>query len=482
MSSSKHRAALSAFEEDDPLVSGLNSKIANFQKKLKDKSKHDHDYYDWIHSGIVMNDAEVAATKQILQACSNVLELIQKEKDYGGHLKICDIDHSTRADELRSAMSVIQKPARDYSCKDNDIMSGISEVRHLIASVGEQINAGGESIDYHALCAKTLLDTRDALATLIEENDESFAKQSSDTSEHRRRAMLNLSHSLKDEFPHMLPAPLASALDSLRSLLQRNDHTDDGGEIDDLQHCLSIKFEEAPTDCDPNQQKLADLEKKCHAIEKDGLEEVERLRELFLARFQTTKADIETNLRRKGLKLKLMTLRHEREESQKSEAERQVQATAKKVGDDYQKELKRALRVLETKHAVLKHHADQSGVEQENCNARLKDDFADEIESRRRQQTNQTRSNLRKARIDSKNLAQRTTKEEAAKAEESRIERLNAISASVPYNRNKQSDIYKTTEARKHDVYAGPSTLADFQCGNLKSFTQEKVFSDPKFR
>lgn len=481
MSSSKHRKALSAFEEDNPLVSGLQSKIENFQKKQRDKSKHDHDYYDWIHSGIQMNDAEVAATKQIVQACSNVLELMQKEKDYEGHWKICDIDRNTRADDLRSDMSVIQKPAHDYSRGDNDIISGISEVRHLTASVGGKLNAVSDPGDDHALCAKMLLDMRESLATTIEEIEESCTTQSSDASEHKRRAMLLLSDSLNDEFQYVLPVSLARALDSLRSLLQENDHTDDGGEIGDLQLSLIRKFEEAPVDCDPN-QKLADLEKKCLSIEKDGLEEVERLRELFLARFQTTNAGIETNLRRKELKLKLMTLRHEREESQKSKVERQVQESAKKVGDDYQKELKRALRVLETKHAVLKHHADQTEAEQEHCSARLKGDFAGEIESRRRYISNTTRSKYRKARTESKNVAQKMMKEEAAKAEESRIERLNAIAACVPYNRDPTSDIHKTTEARKHDVYAGPSKLADFQSGNLKSFTEEKVFSDPKFR
>jgi hypothetical protein len=59
------------------------------------------------------------------------------------------------------------------------------------------------------------------------------------------------------------------------------------------------------------------------------------------------------------------------------------------------------------------------------------------------------------------------------------------LAASVPYYRNivtTSSDIYKTTEARKNDVYAGRGELADFQSGKFKSFTEERVFSDSKFR
>jgi len=76
MSSASHRQSLSAFEDDDPIVSGLQSKIANFQKKQKEKSKLKNDYFDWIRAGNDLNEAESATTKQILHACSNVLELM----------------------------------------------------------------------------------------------------------------------------------------------------------------------------------------------------------------------------------------------------------------------------------------------------------------------------------------------------------------------------------------------------------------------
>ena len=69
--------------------------------------------------------------------------------------------------------------------------------------------------------------------------------------------------------------------------------------------------------------------------------------------------------------------------------------------------------------------------------------------------------------------------------ERNSFSRLNNLAASVPYYKdimNKSSDIHKTTEARKQDVYGGRSKLADFQSGRLKSFTNEKVFSNANFR
>jgi len=123
MSSASHRQSLSAFEDDDPIVSGLQSKIANFQKKQKEKSKLKNDYFDWIRAGNDLNEAESATTKQILHACSNVLELMQKEK---GHAEHCNVRDDV--DSLQVDVSVLQKPARDFSCKDKDIISGISEV------------------------------------------------------------------------------------------------------------------------------------------------------------------------------------------------------------------------------------------------------------------------------------------------------------------------------------------------------------------
>jgi hypothetical protein len=77
---------------------------------------------------------------------------------------------------------------------------------------------------------------------------------------------------------------------------------------------------------------------------------------------------------------------------------------------------------------------------------------------------------------------------ESAREEVERLERLSVLASSVPYYRNiinTVPDIHKTTKARTNDVYTGrDASRTDFQCGlqQLKSFTNDKVFSDPKFR
>ena len=69
-----------------------------------------------------------------------------------------------------------------------------------------------------------------------------------------------------------------------------------------------------------------------------------------------------------------------------------------------------------------------------------------------------------------------------------KLERLSALAATVPYYErllNAKADLSKMTVARENDVYQEDLTgLSDFQHGEgkLRSFTNEKVFSDVRFR
>lgn len=73
-------------------------------------------------------------------------------------------------------------------------------------------------------------------------------------------------------------------------------------------------------------------------------------------------------------------------------------------------------------------------------------------------------------------------------AEREKLERLSALAATVPYWENVQNakaDLDKTTKARENDFYQEDlSGLYGFQQGEgkLRSFTNEKVFSDVRFR
>lgn len=166
-----------------------------------------------------------------------------------------------------------------------------------------------------------------------------------------------------------------------------------------------------------------------------------------------------------------------------TKAEKHMQAIAEKAGNDYEKEVKRTQRLLEAKQTIMKHQTQQMKTQEgNNC---IKIDFATKIEGLKHQHTNRKRTTYRQERIKSEDMEQKKADEEALRLEEIRLERLNALAASVPYYKSimdKTSDIHKSTQARKHDVFGGRSDLADFQSGKVKNFTNEKLFSDSRFR
>jgi hypothetical protein len=495
-SSASHRQALSSFEEVDPNILGLQSKIVSFQKKQKEQSKRNDNYYEWIKTGVKLNDSEAALSNQTLQACSNVLKLMRKEKDHEGD------DPSSRDkvfQSLQNDMAVLRKSGIEYSCKDEAIRDGIARVRRVID--------GGDRNEHEcAVCAQILLDLKESLFVEIGELDQQYAVLSHEAGECRQKAMLSSKSQNNDDDQNVLPTSLVRALDSLRSLSQENDSCDDG-KVDALENEIRKKFEDArieqnyialivektaSSSCDEDiillakktsRQKLESLEALTKTIEKDALKDIECLREDINARFQATKSIITTNLKRKEMTLRLKAMRLERESLQKIEAERWTQTEAKDASDAHRKELQQTIRVLESKDALLRHQAHQLAVQKENS-INIKHDLAEEIKNQSQQLKNKNRFLFRQSQIESKIATKKVAKEKAALEEESRIARLNELATSVPYYDSimeKQADIHKSTEARKHDVYAHPK-LPDFQSNNLKSFTNEKVFSNPNFR
>ena len=556
MSYTRHREALlSAAElDDDPLVAGLQSKITSFQKKQKKQTKLKKDYYDWIHTQRGLNDVEAALSRQILQASSNTLEYMQKEKDHEGLCKLCDVGPNSRADAIKSIQDDIAILRRSPTFCD---MSLIAEVRSLFSETNRQSTTEGDARQGNTLCAELMLDLRENLTSSLEEFDDRYSDLSTETREHRRNVMLLLSDDQNNGNQHRLPQSLSKAFESLRAMLQKSHSVEDDGEIDLLENELRRDFEDARNAYDSvltqivfqnktksycldekslaifqkalsssngnpssnrilferlkkeipgkseqemmqnyleylefhktkkaNKQKAEaasqEFKKKCQEIENNGLREVERLRNEFDARSKRMRANIDNDLKRKEMYLRLQAMRLEREEVQKTEAEMQLQAIAK----NYEKEANRTKRMLETKQTLMKHQTQQIQESEESRINNLRGDFAVEIESLKHQHVNRERTNYRQERIKSKIIAHKRVEGEALKVEEIRLERLNALAASVPYYKSimdKSSDIHKSTEARKNDVYFR-SNLADFQSGKLKSFTNDKIFSDANFR
>ena len=535
MSTSHHREAFLAFEGNESLVSGLQSKIAHLKRQQQDY-KVEADCYECIHSIRNLRDAEAAVTKQIVQACSRVLEHVQKED---GHNDELCIDPTSRADAimlLNDAITDAQLPAQNITTEQR---SGLVQVVRDIMMVEKQSSA------------TSLADLRAKLAISLGEIDRMCTVLSDEIMQHRSEVTSMTSNGECDNM-QQLPASISRAIDSLRTLLKDN-HAEDCGEIDVLEQCLREKFEsvhmeytcafddvsirtppcwdeksqiiykkavsrngmrslsclvdrlkkELPGKSEreineyieyrnaqkANKQRAeaaaGDLKRKCQSLESEGLQEIENLREEFNSRIRTNKGRAETELKRKEMMLRLKAMHLERDEIQKTSIDKETLALSEKAGDEW-KELHRAQLMLKNRQAIIQHQTRQVVESQkENCATELKNDFVIEIESLKRQQVNRQRSIFREAQMNNKLLEQKMADEAASRAEKARLEKLNNLATNVPYYNSiteKVSDIYKTTQARKNDVYEGRSMLADFQCGNLKGFTNERIFSDAKFR
>ena len=214
MSYTRHREALlSALDSEDPSVAGLQSKIASFQKKQKKQIKVKEDYYDWIHNQRSLDGAEQAISRQILQACSNVLVYMENEKDYEGLFKSCDIYPDRRADAIKSIqedIAYLQKPA-EVNCVVSPL---IAEVRSAFVEANGQSAVECKENERNAICAELLLDLRDELSTSLEEFDGVYSELFTETREHRRKVMLHMADNRNSGSPHSLPKSLSKAFDS----------------------------------------------------------------------------------------------------------------------------------------------------------------------------------------------------------------------------------------------------------------------------
>lgn len=545
MSTSQHRDALAAFEGNDSFAAGLHSKIASYQKKQQQHFTVETDCYDWIHAQRNLSDAEGAVTKQIIQSCSRVLEVVHKEDGYKDQC----IDSKSGADAIESLKDVIaavQMPTQHVNFEQRP---GLSQVLRYVSRLKEQSTSVGK---VNELTATSLSDLRAIIASSLDDIDRMCAVLSDEIVQHKREIMSLPSN---DEPVRMqLPTSISRALDSLRTLLTEH-HADDDGEIDGLEQCLREKFERvhteykcildtesstAPPCWDEKSQLIfkklttssndlrsssclldrlkkelpgksereiieyiecrkvqkankqraeaaaGDLKRKCRSLESEGLKEIEKLLDDFNALLKTNSGHIENESKRKELQLRLKAMRIDREVIQKTNADREMQALSKKVGEDCRKELQRANLMLKNKQAIIQHQTQQfAEIQKENCTNELKSNFTVEIESLKRQHSNRQRSIFRETQITNKLLEQKKAEEEASAAEKARLEKLNNLATNVPYYNSimeRSSDIHKTTQARKNDVYGGRSKLADFQCGNLKGFSNERIFSDAKFR
>lgn len=218
---------------------------------------------------------------------------------------------------------------------------------------------------------------------------------------------------------------------------------------------------------------------------KQGLKDIASLRVELEKQYSCMKEQVKNSQKNQEFRLRLKLLRKHREEMQQEEVSRQYHEQAKEAYDKHEKETSLLQRQLQTKQAIWKSHSDKMFEKEEERHDVFQQFYKKEVSRITNNRANEERTMHRQDQHNIKLLSQQKAASEATKAEERRLQRLSALAASVPYYRNivtTSSDIYKTTEARKNDVYAGRGELADFQSGKFKSFTEERVFSDSKFR
>lgn len=470
-SSAHHLQRLAAFEDEDPSVIELQSKISNFQLRQQKESRKKNKYYEWVQTRRKLCDAEASLNNQIHRACTNLVGYIENEES-------CSGDPNSRLHAMKSIqedIKVLQKPAQQ----------GI-EVLSTLSGDGPRRNL-------------------DHLHSLMEDFDDKCNNMLREINEHRQKVPSLISGSKNEE--GCLPLSLCKAIASLHSFLRENTAIEDGGEIHKLELDLRKKFEDARISYESKSASsrlddktnikhnigrkriskaeaiLRQYKKKCREIEQKGLKEAERLRMAFVDRSNRARVSMKEHLNRKEISVRLQTMRIEREDNQKIEEERRLQVLKEKISDDHEKEVLRTRRILETKQTL---HARQLEKGRENINTNdLHEDYANEITGIKHKRLAKERTSYRQEQSKIKTMAQKKVEEEALRAEEIRLAKLTTLAASVPYYdkiMDKTADIFKSTSSRKNDVYGGPSKLADFQSNNLKSFTDEKMFQNANFR
>eukprot|EP00985_Skeletonema_marinoi_P034569 scaffold44265_cov139-Skeletonema_marinoi.AAC.1 len=263
---------------------------------------------------------------------------------------------------------------------------------------------------------------------------------------------------------NILPPSLLKALDSLHTLGDE----DCDSEMELLKQELLGELEAAKRKRD-----------KIHyeKIKKEGLDKITRLRKRIIekSRLSTNKAKSEAKQRELQAQFRLRRLQQQLSDTQNQESSRPNSKVADEKVIDVQKRLE-AMKVL-AKHQ-LRQVQDH---EKENAEVLLQE----EMTKQRKMCFNKERSTFREEQLRKKLIDQQVAEDKMTRERELQLERLSTLAMSCPYQKkiaDLSADIHKSTNARQNDFFRRQSDLADFQLDRHTSFTDEKLFSDKKFR
>lgn len=450
--SSRHLDALSLFDNDDEFNS-IQSNLRSFQTQKK-HLKSTEERFTWLQEQRKLKQLQLAVTKQLSSSMSNLLA----EFEMGNYSKINDL-FSTKA-HLEKFEAI-------------DSLQLVMDTKEAIYSIARE-----ETEQVDAISAQLFLDTKEKLCATGSKLAEQYSSLVIEANACRRNALKLLAEESNiDNNGVMIPKRLAAAIADARvvenKMAQLNDETGCGS-IEIFEHELKLKLrslKHAFKDANlANNFQSSEFARRRKAVENKAMKDIANLTKQLENRQRKLLGDKLIGSKSKQMRSRLQANRVEQEK---------VKLREEEAKNNH--ELKLLAKSMKSKQTIWSHKINEA-----KDHASITTELESEATRLLQHRSNKERTMVREAQRQSKIKSKEISDIEAAKAEAGRSQRLLALAASVPYYNdiiNTVPDIHKTTKARTNDVYTGrDSSLADFQCGELKSFTNDKVFSDPKFR
>ena len=433
----------------------------NIGKQAKTSAKK----FQWIEEEHRLKLAEDSARKQL---CNSICQLMSK---------------SVKDKDSRVYNEAVAMNRQMNALNDDESSSPL----HLTVDVQDTIESLTNQDDNSGICAQLILDLKAKLSTMGADLEEQHASLSSKAKEFRVKAMhLVREYSKNISSQSLVSSRLAEAIADARATTQKLSQISDEDEyefcVDILEHELS---QELAAFNAKNKSKSASQEKvkMLKTMESKAVKALDALKNEMERRCRSISEMKQTNFRSNSLRLQVQTQQIEKENSIRAKQIRQLEHSSKMTKFKNKHDLQLLEKSMASKQALWKRKS-VTVPEVRGFNAQFESEVVRLSKHRENKERTRNREILRQNKISSQQNANMAS----AKAEEVRLERLCVLAASVPYYKdimNALPDIHKTTEARKNDTYISrDASLADFQCGlqQLRSFTNDKVFSDSKFR
>ncbi|KAL3799678.1 hypothetical protein ACHAWO_002862 [Cyclotella atomus] len=457
--SSRHLDALSAFDNDDEFNS-IQNNLTSFQAKQKLSMKSKDARYTWLQEERKLKQSELAVTKQLSNSIGNLITEYEK----GNYAKTND---------LLSIKDQLEK----FDTVESLQLKLVNDVKEEMQSISREATEHAD-----ALCAQLMLDTKETLCVAGVKLDDQYSSIVTEANACRRKAMKLLAEeSNVDNNDVMIPKQLAAAIAEARvienKMAQLNDES--CGTVEIFEHELKQKLTSLKQDASITKKSLRsqDYARSRKAVENKAMKDIVSLAKKLENREKKLLEDKQSKLKSKDLQIRMQAQRVDQEKTKLLEDEVKL-AEAKN-----NHELRLLVKSMNQNRTLWSHQAQET-----KDSASITTELETEATRLSQHRSNKERTMVREMQRQSKIKSKQMSDVESAREEVERLERLSVLASSVPYYRNiinTVPDIHKTTKARTNDVYTGrDASRTDFQCGlqQLKSFTNDKVFSDPKFR